>query len=131
MKVYLCGPIMGCTDSECNDWRKEVKTALPNTLDPMDRDYRGREDVAYKEIVELDKLDIMKSDALLVNFPFPSVGTCMEILFAWEQRKLIAIVAPPNIKISPWLKYHANGIFTSFEDAVGWLVNGFPETYGT
>ena len=23
--VYLCGPINGCTDSECRDWREYVK----------------------------------------------------------------------------------------------------------
>jgi hypothetical protein len=43
MKVYLCGPINGCTDSECIDWRAAAKKRLSDTIDPMRRDYRGRE----------------------------------------------------------------------------------------
>lgn len=31
--VYLCGPINGCTDAECNDWRSYAKAHLPDTLD--------------------------------------------------------------------------------------------------
>ena len=49
MKVYLCGPIAGCTDEECMDWRENAKTILHNanisTLDPMRRDYRGTKDI--------------------------------------------------------------------------------------
>lgn len=28
-KVYLCGPINGCTDSECKDWRAEALKRFP------------------------------------------------------------------------------------------------------
>jgi len=31
MKVYLCGPINGCTDEECKNWRETVKAQLPDT----------------------------------------------------------------------------------------------------
>lgn len=116
LKVYLCGPINGCTDSECKDWRSEAKKVLPDTIDPMVRDYRGREDQCVKEIVELDKKDIDSCDALLVNYDKPSVGTSMEILYAWERNKQIVVVARPDAKISPWLKYHS-GIVSSFQTA--------------
>lgn len=121
MKVYLCGPIAGCTDEECKGWRERAKAVLHNTLDPMDRDYRGREAECYREVVELDKLDINQSEALLVNFPRPSVGTCMEILYAWEHQKIIILVVPKDIKLSPWLLYHATKIFNSFADAIEYL----------
>lgn len=74
--AYLCGPINGCTDAECNDWRSRVKELWPgDTLDPMRRDYRGRETESYREIVELDKIDVMRSDVLIVSYDKPSVGT--------------------------------------------------------
>ncbi len=118
MKVYLCGGINGLTDSECKDWREYSKTKLSNTLDPMRRDYRGREDDCRNEIVELDKIDIDLSDALLVWYPKPSTGTDMEIFYAWEGGKQIYVVVPRESKISPWLKYHSDYITESLDGAI-------------
>jgi hypothetical protein len=77
MKIYLCGPINGRSDDDCRNWREEAKSLLPDTLDPMVRDYRGRElePGIAAEIVENDKLDIDASDQLLVLYDAPSVGT--------------------------------------------------------
>jgi len=95
-KIYLCGPIAGCNDSEAHDWRdwfkEQVEDRVGDTgfghqkgkikgwaecLDPMRRDYRGAglsdNDEGrmpwwvVKEIVELDKIDIAQSDVLLAN----------------------------------------------------------------
>ena len=117
MKVYLCGPIADCTDEQCMGWRDAAKAMLPDTVDPMRRDYRGREHL-YFEVVEQDKLDIMQCDALLVNFLWPSVGTSMEVLFAWEQHKIIIVVANKALVPSPWLRYHATTIVNTLEEAV-------------
>lgn len=121
MKVYLCGPINGCTDEVCKDWRSMVKAALPDTLDPMDRDYRGRElePGVAKVIVENDKADIDKCDALLVNYVKPSVGTSMEILYAWERKKLIVLLCGWKETLSPWLLYHSTFVVHTLKDAVG------------
>lgn len=121
MKVYLCGPINGCTDAEAKNWREYVKTRLPDTLDPMRRDYRGREDQCVNEIVELDKIDVMNSDVLLVNYDRPSVGTSMEVLYAFERAKLVVVVCRPDASISPWLRYHSHKIVHSFDDAVEFI----------
>lgn len=118
MKVYLCGPINGCTDEECKDWREMVKARLPDTLDPMRRDYRGREAECVNEIVEGDKVDIEESDVLLVNYDRPSVGTSMEVLLAWQQQKPVIVVHAPDANISPWLRYHATTFCTSFDSAI-------------
>ncbi len=118
MKVYLAGPINGCTDEQCKVWRDYIKTQLPDTLDPMRRDYRGKEDESVNEIVEGDKLDINQCDIVLVNFPSPSAGTCMEMLYAWERHKYIVVVVPKDAKISPWVRYHATLITDSFDGAV-------------
>jgi hypothetical protein len=118
MKIYLCGPIGGCTDEECKNWRDMVTKQGYETIDPMRRDYRGREGDFSKEIVEEDKIDIFQSDMLLVNYIKPSVGTSMEILFAWEQNKTIIVVTPKGTSISPWLKYHSHYIVNSFPEAL-------------
>lgn len=115
--VYLCGPIAGCTDEECKNWRDQVKLVLPSTLDPMRRDYRGREGGCEKEIVEGDKADIDQCGALLVNYDKPSVGTSMEVLYAWERKKFIIIVARPDTKLSPWLVYHSSMVVSTFGEA--------------
>lgn len=117
--LYLCGPINGCTDSECNDWRSFVKERWDGgTIDPMRRDYRGREDSCVDEIVELDKIDVTNSDIILVNYDKPSVGTSMEVLYAFERGKLVVVVARSDTSISPWLRYHSHKIFRSFDDAL-------------
>lgn len=120
--IYLCGPINGCTDEECRDWRELVKQLWGGpTLDPMRRDYRGKEDQSVNEIVELDKIDVTNSDALLVSYDKPSVGTSMEVLYAFERGKLVVVVAAPEVRISPWLRYHSHRIVTTYADAVVYL----------
>lgn len=122
MLVYLCGPINGCGDDECKDWREHVKNLLgDHCLDPMRRDYRGKEQVAYREIVELDKIDVLTATHILVNYDKPSVGTAMEILYAWMHQKPIIVVCKTGTNISPWLRYHSSAIVHTFEDALSLL----------
>ncbi len=122
MKVYLCGPINGCTDEECRDWREMAKLHLPDTLDPMRRDYRGKEQDSVREIVELDKIDVTNSDVILVNFDKPSVGTSMELLYAWERGKMVVVVHKAGVVLSPWLVYHSHYRFTSFDEALTFIM---------
>lgn len=119
LKVYLCGPINGCTDAECIDWREFAKSLLPSTLDPMAIDYRGRElePGIAAEIVNNDKKDIDKCDALLVMFTKPSVGTSMEILYAYDRGKRVVVVHERGAILSPWLLYHSSAMFTSIREA--------------
>tara|TARA_R110000868_G_scaffold282507_1_gene542808 strand:+ start:1796 stop:2281 length:486 start_codon:yes stop_codon:yes gene_type:complete len=123
MKVYLCGPINGRTDAGCKDWREQAKENLPDTLDPMDRDYRGRElePGIAKEIVENDKTDIQSCDALLVMFDKPSVGTSMEVFLAWQLGKPVHVVNVSERPLSPWLIYHATVVHPSLKAAIAAL----------
>ena len=122
--IYLCGPINGCTDEECRDWREMVKAQWGGAcIDPMVRDYRGREEEAFREIVELDKIDVAAADIVLVNYDKPSVGTSMEIIYAWQLGKLVVAVSPNDAVISPWLRYHCHQIHHSFERALAALVS--------
>ena len=124
MKVYLGGPINGCTDEEANGWREAAKEQLDDWgvpyLDPMDRDYRGREmelGIAA-EIVENDKKDIDQCDVILLNCPKPSVGTAMEAMYAYMKSKPIVAVHPKDKEPSPWLVYHASRIYPSVKEAL-------------
>lgn len=122
--VYLCGPINGCSDAECKDWRAfAAETLTCRTYDPMVRDYRGRElePGIAKEIVEFDKQDVDACDVILVNYVKPSVGTSMEVLYAWERGKQIVVVAAADAVLSPWLIYHSHRIVHSMADACAWI----------
>jgi len=127
-KLYLCGPIHGRTDAECNNWRQYVAKVWGHdaVLDPMRRDARPRmhEEGIAKAIVEADKADILEASALLVYYALPSVGTSMEILFAWEQHKPIVVVnasMQPREELSLWLQYHATVIVDGLDPALRYL----------
>ncbi|WLB14772.1 nucleoside 2-deoxyribosyltransferase (plasmid) [Bradyrhizobium elkanii] len=123
LRVYLCGPINGCTDEECKDWREEMKRHFPDAIDPMRRDYRGKEAESYREIVELDKIDVERSDVVLVNYDKPSVGTSMEVYHAWLKHVPVIVVCREGTIISPWLRYHSTKIVHSFDEASLWIAN--------
>ena len=116
-KIYLCGPINGCSDDDCKSWREQFKDLHSDCLDPMVRDYRGIELENYREIVELDKLDLRLADILVVYYNKPSVGTSMEILYAWQMGKPVVTIIATEDKISPWLIYHSTCLVKSVEEA--------------
>lgn len=118
MKIYLCGPINGCTDAEAIDWREAVKQNRPDAIDPMKRDYRGKEAESYREIVDLDKRDVRAADVVLVNYVKPSVGTAMEVFYAWTLGKPVVLWCAPDANLSPWLRYHSTSIVHSLEAAL-------------
>lgn len=116
--VYLCGGINGLTDAQAGDWREDAKTLLlARTLDPMRRDYRGREDENVGEIVRGDLEDIYASTHLIVNAVRASWGTAMEVWEAQRCGKKIHVITPEGIPISPWLRYCATAIHGTLEDA--------------
>ena len=121
MRVYLAGPINGCSDAECKDWRTAAKAGLAGLaecLDPMDRDYRGRELENVASIVENDKADIDSCDVVLVYFIKPSVGTAMEVLYAWQRMKTVIVVNVSGKPPSPWLTYHSQAVFADVSQAI-------------
>ena len=122
LTVYLGGPINGRSDEDCIDWREKVIKSLPqvNARNPMDRDYRGKElePGVDAEIVENDKLDIMQSEIVMIYFDQPSVGTSMEIMYAFERSKYILLVDASEKKLSPWLTYHASMIVSGLDEAI-------------
>lgn len=122
MKIYLCGPINGRSDSDCRNWRERAKKEWPGEcIDPVRRDYRGREAECVDEIVENDLIDIRDSDALLVYFDKPSVGTSMEVFYAKQIGKPVVVIDASDKPLSPWLVYHADHIVREMGDAMYFL----------
>lgn len=118
--VYLAGPIYE-QDDTCIRWRKAAASILRKKnimhLKPTDADYRGRETEKFmpRTIVGKDKRDIMACDTILAKCDFPSYGTAMEIMFAWSLQKQIIVVTN---SYSPWIRYHANHIFSTVDEAL-------------
>lgn len=121
--IYLCGPINGRSDDDCTTWREQVKGFLgpDRCLDPMRRDYRGREAESVNEIVQLDKVDVDHSTALVVFFDRPSVGTSMEVFYAWTINTPVVVIDASDKPLSPWLVYHSTAVVSSVEEAVRWV----------
>ena len=127
--IYLAGPIAGCSDSEANDWRQHSKQRLEaagfKVLDPMTRDFRGHEMTKEisKIIVEGDKKDIDDADIVLVCFEKESVGTSMEIIYAWERERYVYIVnLKTDKRTSPWMVYHSEGVYFSLDNAIDRII---------
>ncbi len=123
-RVYLAGPINGKTDFECRAWRLSVTTSLPEgweAIDPMARDYRGREmemGVA-QQIVDADKADIRRCDAVIANVRTPSAGTSMEVM--WAHLLGIPVFAIANERVSPWIAAHSFLVVSNETQAVSAL----------
>jgi nucleoside 2-deoxyribosyltransferase len=118
--VYLAGGINGLSDTDAKDWREHAKAWLiHDTLDPMRRDYRGKEDESVDEIVSGDLEDINKSDVILASCVRPSWGTAMEIHYAtYIARKPVFAVVPEGQAVSPWLRHYTHAIYRTFEEAI-------------
>jgi hypothetical protein len=121
--VYLCGGINGLSDAACKDWREEAKAAFVPAgiavLDPMRRDYRGKEAESVREIVDGDLRDIALSDVVLVNATRPSWGTAMEVVYARKENYRPRVYAfGAGDKPSPWLVFHCDRLFPDVSAAV-------------
>lgn len=101
--VYLAGPITGCSYDECTDWRsfaiKKLRQYDIRGLDPMRaKSYLSDQKVlgnvydtdplcSSRGIMTRDHWDCTRCDVILVNLlgaRIPSIGTIMEIAWAWD-----------------------------------------------
>jgi nucleoside 2-deoxyribosyltransferase len=117
MKVYLAGPIAGQSDTSTFQWREIMSIMLKqvgiDSIDPAKlRDFRNVEYPGDVAVVEPDKADIDSCDVLLANAHIVSVGTSMEVIYAWERGKFVIVRHPTPATASPWLHYHSH-VFTA------------------
>jgi len=127
--IYLCGPINGRSDFDCTNWRTDARMMWSgDSIDPMRRDYRGREleDGIAAEIVAGDIEDIENSDAILVYYDKPSVGTSMEIFLAKHVLgKFVVLIDQSDKPLSPWLIHHCDVIVKDISSAMSALNTKF------
>jgi hypothetical protein len=143
--VYLAGGINGLSDSDANDWRTQAKALIPReigVIDPMSRDYRGKEDENVADIIKGDLADIATCEAVIAYCPRPSWGTAMEIHHVATEGKRITskplgendsaqivgyrkviVIVPEGTPVSPWLRHHADVVVTTLEEAVTHLAS--------
>lgn len=125
MKIYLSGPMDEVTSKVKNSWREYVKSQLTtvNFLDPTRRVCGV--DCHENDVVDLDLLDVYRSDLVLVNFPsgdYHSYGTPMEMVYSYKKDiPTILVHCKPVWKISPWLRYHSNQIFNDLDHAINYI----------
>jgi len=122
MKVYVAGPMLDCSDSQKNVWREFFKDRVLNhikVLDPTKRDYSGKEDDCFTQIVEEDKAEIDQCDIVVV-YPWKnSAGTSMEILYAFERGiPVFTKVSEHGEVVSPWIRYHSTKLFTDWGELI-------------
>lgn len=108
-KYELIDPIARqFTTLDKNEWNIESinkgKKHIPNEI--------------VNQIVECDKEDILKSSYLLAYIKKPTMGTIMEIMFAYIHKIPIVVVNPEMDYCGDiWLKYHAVRIVNSLDEA--------------
>ena len=124
MLVYLAGSIWGLSEDAAGDWRTQVEETIgkERCLNPMRHEFIGSQHEHLHEIITLDKMDIRRADVLLVYHTRPSVGTSMEVFYAWTLGKPIVVVNKSmEDRVPPWLEYHATVIFEWTSDAIKWI----------
>lgn len=116
-RVYLAGPISGLTWSESSIWRDQAATALAKDgvecFSPM-RDCDNLTQVGVidgtcsyddgllttsRAVMSRDFFDVKRADLILVNLHSAkkvSIGTIMEIAWAWQMQKPVVIIAEPT-----------------------------------
>lgn len=139
--VYLAGPIQHAADGG-KGWRDRVQEVYDDGIewldplakydatvdavivhngDPPEDVPEGSDLVSVQELVEADKDLIWEADAVLVGWDdVPSAGTPMEVLFAYQHRKPVAIWYEGD-NISPWMEYHADVVSDSLKRCVDYF----------
>lgn len=117
--VYLAGPIMGCTGSEANDWRKYVDTKFkdagdhiygvsPLRCEPLigeryTADYPDPRFGTARAIAAKNRFDVRNCDITLAYLPKPepgrvqSYGTIIECAWADAYGKQVIVVSDDPI----------------------------------
>lgn len=121
--VYLAGAIKGCKQKDIHEWRDHCVSMLNcKVSNPAMRDFSYPQCVdAMNDIVNPDKNMIDSCSILLANCWQISVGTSMEILYAWERNKLVITVVPEDSFVSAWITAHSHKIFNKLDDAINYI----------
>lgn len=141
--VYLAGPISGLTYDECTAWRDQASHELipcgiecfsPLRKKSFLRDY-GKLEQSYNHVLSTDAgimtrdhNDVQRADCLLVNLlgctpegtGRVSVGTVMEMAWAWDRRiPVVAVLEKAgNLHDHPMIRRTIGFRVESVEDGI-------------
>jgi hypothetical protein len=121
--VFLSGPIRGVPRPQAVEWRRRAVALLSPSfavLNPL-RGREGGETLPNPSVaVQRDKADILRSDIVLVNDSVREasmIGTAMEVMFAWEHRKLVVVFGAAHFP-DYWLDGHSHVRFDRLEESI-------------
>jgi len=77
-----------------------------------------------ESIVENDKYLIRTSDILVAYINQYTAGTCMEILYAYQQNKPVCLIVTPgkDFENDIWLSYHSTKIFFGINECYDYIL---------
>lgn len=134
--LYLAGPITGSSWEEITEWRQRVTWALEGItcLSPLrNKEYLSNEmQVAdaydqhimstQRAIFTRDMFDVERTTGLFVNLlnaKRVSIGTVMEISYAWSLRHpIIVIVEHDNIHQHSMLRESSSWVVDTLDDGI-------------
>lgn len=147
LTVYLSGPITGKSFEDATKWRSDTAIELRShgfkVLDPLrgksyvlshqrkkpikEHDYLHNPSLSDKALRQRDKLDVLASDIVLVNFMDAeqvSIGTVFEIAWAEDYNKLTVVAAPEKDKFHNHAFIRDSSvIFPSLDDAIRYVIS--------
>ena len=135
--LYCAGPITGISYEESTDWREYVAKKLPkyiHAVSPM----RGKKYLTNDKVIKdsyeehalssqkgitcRDRMDVMRCDAILVNFlgaAKVSIGSVLEIAWADAWRKpIIIVMEKENIHNHAMIREMAGFITDTLDNAI-------------
>lgn len=127
--VYLAGPITGVPTTQQIGWRNEVKLRYSDRfefIDPMDYKVNVAEHARehqWRAVAETERSNILHSDAVLAYVPQWSMGTAMGILYGCVSDRVVVVVAPEHLDLSPMVRFHAHAVAKDFENALNEISN--------
>lgn len=126
MRIYVSGEITGY-EEQATEWRTEWKKKLEaegiDVFDPWldkPRDTRGEKvKLDPDDTVRSDIIDIIKSDAMLLNAETVSVGASQEMVYAMMGKRPVWTILS-NREPSHWLISHSDKIFKTIDEFIDW-----------
>jgi hypothetical protein len=120
MLVYYARAVDSCDWNEVQASRQRVVDCFAQRGMEVINDFSNGFD-SDKELVESQIANIRRCDILVAQLTIPNhpyVGCIGEIIYAHQMGKRVYVVYGENahIRERPWLSYHTDGFFRTFEE---------------
>jgi len=125
-KIYMAHPFPSREKMRAWELQFETETGIEvvnpfydlerHDVRAIDEGLKARYDLDYETLVDRDLQAIQGVDAVLAIVDGNvSIGTIMEIVYAYQYNKPVIVMCSNGHEEHPWLKYHAEIICTSLD----------------